>query len=280
MLPSGGCASRQVALFALIMASSGRTQTSTTLRFSFTRIRGEAGELALGQLKLYDAAGVDLQPTSYSAPQYSPATGPGNLFDGTSGTQWRDDTFAASVGMVGSSTLTVTVPGVPAAYEFVTYFKQMKRDPLVWTVSVQNACGGFSQVSSEDVGILDPGRSASYTPGSAFTIDVASIPNACEPSPPSPPSTPSGDLYQFVFTGVRGPNVDGIQLGEIELFDAEGSKLHVLEATTTAPDAAIVNNNQLGDKLIDGLVGDGTGKWIDYGSVSYTHLTLPTILLV
>ena len=156
-----------------------------TLRFSFLRIRGDDTQLALGRLKLTDAAGNELTPTGYTAPQAADATGPEKLFDGDTTTQWRDDSFAASAGTVGSSTLTVTVSGVPAAYEFFTYWKKSQRDPVVWTVSIQNMCGGYSEVRYEDVGDLDPGRSASYTPSSAFTMDVASVPTTCEPSPPT-----------------------------------------------------------------------------------------------
>ena len=135
------------------------------------------------------------------------------------------------------------------SYEFWAFNKKKERDPLAWTVAVQNVCGEFTQVSSEDEGTLDPGRGQSYTPGGSFALVVGSAAAAgsCDPLPPSlpppslppappslppaPPSLPHGDAYSFVFTGVRGPNADGIALSEIGLFDAEGATIAVVDAT-------------------------------------------------
>ena len=75
-----------------------------------------------------------------------------------------------------------------------------------------------------------------------------------------------------MFSGVRGPSVDGIQLAEIELFDADGAKISVTFAGNpdgsnegcygsngVAP-ACGGNSNQMADKLVDGAIGDGTGN--------------------
>ena len=63
----------------------------TTLRFSFTRIRGDDTALALGELRLYDAGGTLLTPTSYLHGEHGAGgVGPEKLFDFDTGTQWRD----------------------------------------------------------------------------------------------------------------------------------------------------------------------------------------------
>ena len=87
------------------------------------------------------------------------------------------------------------------------------------------------------------------------------------------------ETYSFMFSGVRGPSVDGIQLAEIELFDADGAKISVTFAANPdgsneyyGPCGGILgpcptptpNPNQMADKLVDGAIGDGTGKWYDY----------------
>ena len=41
--------------------------------------------------------------------------------------------------------------GVPAQYEFFTLNKKKERDPVAWTVGVENTCGGFTQVGAESV---------------------------------------------------------------------------------------------------------------------------------
>ena len=243
----------------------------------------------------------------YTAKQATGAVGPERLFDFDTGTQWRDGTFAESAGTDGLSTLTVTVGHEPAAYELITFEKKKERDPLAWTVAVQNVCGGFSQLGFEDFTSADrdfPGRASSY---GEFSLDVASAPAvdpSCTPSPPPSPAIPSprsppppppalpsppfsppppplmpmSETYSFMFSGVRGPSVDGIQLAEIELFDADGAKISVTFAGNPdgsnegcygsngvgAAPACAGNPNQMADKLVDGAIGDGTAKWYDY----------------
>ena len=92
--------------------------TATTLRFTFTRIRGVDTAVALGRLQLIDQFGTELSPTSYTANQATGGTGPEKLFDGTTATQWRDGTFAASAGTDGLSELTVTYAGT---HDFMSY---------------------------------------------------------------------------------------------------------------------------------------------------------------
>ena len=251
--------------------------TATTLRFTFTRIRGVDTAVALGRLQLIDQFGTELTPTSYTAKPSGGWNGAEKLFDGTTATQWRDGTFAASAGTDGLSELTVTYAGTHdfLSYEFWAFNKKKERDPLAWTVAVQNVCGEFTQVSSEDEGTLDPGRGQSYTPGGSFALVVGSAAAAgsCDPLPPSlpppslppappslppaPPSLPHGDAYSFVFTGVRGPNADGIALSEIGLFDAAGATIAVVDATNPGGD----NYGNSPSKLVD---GNTDGKWYDY----------------
>ena len=114
-------------------------------------------------------------PTSYTANKATGAVGPEKLFDLDAGTQWRDGEFADAAGTDGESILTVTVGRVPATYEFITFEKKKERDPLAWIVAVQNVCGGFSPLVSEDFTSSEsdfPGRASSY---GTFLIDVASV---------------------------------------------------------------------------------------------------------
>ena len=132
--------------------SDRRLSESTTLQFTFSQIRLTDISVALGRLILYDAGGAELAPTSCAAPGTTKAAvACENLFDGSTTTQWRDDSFASPASTVGSSTLRVTVPGVPAQYEFFTLNKKKERDPVAWTVGVENTCGGFTQVGAESV---------------------------------------------------------------------------------------------------------------------------------
>ena len=150
--------------------------------------------MALGRLILYDAGGAELAPTSCAAPGTTVKSAAcENLFDGSTSTQWRDDSFASPASTVGSSTLRVTVPGVPAQYEFFTLNKKKERDPVAWTVGVENTCGGFTQVGAESVvDSLANTRSASY---GSFAVDVGAAPvlpeSACLESAE----------YRFTFTG-------------------------------------------------------------------------------
>ena len=60
-----------------------------------------------------------------------------------------------------------------------------------------------------------------------------------------------------MFTGVRGPNADGIALSEIGLFDAAGATIAVVDATNPGGD----NYGNAPSKLVD---GNTDGKWYDY----------------
>ena len=83
---------------------------------------------------------------------------------------------------------------------------------------------------------------------------------------------PSGDVYRFTFTGVRGDGTDGIQLGEIELFDPEGAKIAVVEATNPGGEREAANQGP--EKLVDGDAT--TGKWFDdsFTTVGSTNVDL------
>ena len=173
--------------------SDRRLSESTTLQFTFSQIRQTDISVALGRLILYDVGGAELAPTSCASVQTISSAACENLFDGSTSTQWRDDSFASPASTVGSSTLRVTVPGVPAQYEFFTYSKKDERDPVAWTVGVENTCGGFTQVGAESVvDSLANTRSASY---GSFAVDVGAAPvlpeSACLES----------DEYRFTFTG-------------------------------------------------------------------------------
>ena len=84
--------------------SDRRLQSSTTLQFTFSQIRQTDISVALGRLILYDAGGAVLAPTSCAAPGTTKAAvACENLFDGSTTTQWRDDSFASPASTVGAS---------------------------------------------------------------------------------------------------------------------------------------------------------------------------------
>ena len=79
--------------------------TATTLRFTFTRIRGVDTAVALGRLQLIDQFGTELDANELHGEPGNGWNGPEKLFDSTTATQWRDDTFASSAGTDGLSEL-------------------------------------------------------------------------------------------------------------------------------------------------------------------------------
>ena len=95
------------------------------------------------------------------------------------------------------------------------------------------------------------------------------------PQPPAPPrARPTSDVYQFVFTSVRGGSTSILSLAEIRLFDIEGKQVIISEANN--PGGEYANPFELPQSAIDGNV---QSKWLDtnfYGEATLRlHLALP-----
>ena len=188
----------------------------------------------------------------------------------------HDDNFGASG---GSSTLVVhlATKAVLGSYTLKTANDVPSRDPSAWSLYIVHGDGAPDTLLSsvDEVSLAPTERLAAYpTLFALLPPPPPHPPHAPSPPspPPAPPMAPSGDVYRFTFTGVRGDGTDGIQLGEIALFDPEGAKLTVVEATNPGGERGVANQGP--DKLVD---GDATsGKWFDdsFTTVGSTNVDL------
>ena len=76
------------------------------------------------------------------------------------------------------------------------------------------------------------------------------------PSPPGAPPPPPGHIYRFEFDQARGEDADAFQLAEIKLYDASGTLIPIVDATSPGANPA----NQGPAAAID---GDTSTKWVD-----------------
>ena len=153
----------------------------------------------------------------------------------------HDDNFGASG---GASTLVVhlATKAVLGSYTLKTANDVPSRDPSAWSLYIVHGDGAPDTLLSsvDEVSLAPTERLAAYpTLFALLPPPPPHPPHAPSPPspPPAPPMAPSGDVYRFTFTGVRGDGTDGIQLGEIELYDPEGAKLTVVEATNPGASA-------------------------------------------
>ena len=71
---------------------------------------------------------------------------------------------------------------------------------------------------------------------------------------------PTATVWEFQITDVRSHSgLDGVQLAEVYLYDADGSNLRVVSASNPGGDQSL-NDKQTADKAVD---GDETNKWLD-----------------
>ena len=163
---------------------------------------------------------TELPITSITNPEgyYSSSEPPTDLTDGIlDGSKWLDKNFTnvhrtgGYSDAYGQTTLLLTVDdssGTPDMLDFFTGSNPNKRDPVSWTVYYKNACGGWSEMNSATQFDVPTARWTSF--GSSG-VDITLSPPAtltasdCEKS----------SIIRFTFTGVLGPDVDGIQLSEV-----------------------------------------------------------------
>ena len=71
---------------------------------------------------------------------------------------------------------------------------------------------------------------------------------------------PTATVWEFQITDVRSHGgLDGVQLAEVYLYDADGKGLTVVSASNPGGDQSL-NSAQTADKAVD---GDETNRWLD-----------------
>lgn len=218
---------------------------SDAYQFVFTAVRKDLGIIELSEVRLYDAAGSRLDILEASNPGGDRPANSGNDASGLLPpvSKWTDTNFNKADGSRSSILrLHLAEPAFVAKYELVTGPQQDGRDPTAWEF-------GMWYESSQTFAAL--GVQAAEPPtdrvapfGPFWTIAPPAPPAL--PAPPHPPPHPptAGLVYQFVFDGVRGPVVDGIQLSQIVLYGSDYTPLTIARVLPTSeeqlspPDAA------------------------------------------
>ena len=275
--------------------------TGSMYEFAFTAVENPgvaAPGVQLSEVKLYDASDQQL-PVAYATnPQgESPANqGPANLVDSvytaleradgkrTVHNKWLDAKARRPDGTVRSVLrLYLSSAAVVSSYELVTGPAPRARDPTAWSV---RKWSGASQAYTELSSVTAASPGADYTSyGKIFTLLPPSPPPPAPPlvpfppRAPSPPSPPPGVTYQLKVTAVQGPNINGVQLAEVRLYDGSGAMVPVTAITN--PGGSDASSNQGPHTLIDGVVGtDASGrnnKWyspFDAGSVAVLQFSV------
>ena len=194
-------------MLALLAAASA----TTDLRITFTKVASpKAGAIGLSGIRLLDADGEALDVARITNPggEWTGPEGPWKLLDDDSGTKWVDAVGFEAGTQVGHSALYVTLANdatFPASIEFVTANHAPKWDPVSWTVEYLDVCGTWRHVEEWDDVAAPLARQQDYT--MPFVLPF--------PSPVSAATCHYADTYRFVFDGLRGPGVDGIQLSEV-----------------------------------------------------------------
>ena len=208
-------------------------------RITITGTRGPDDKgVQLSELQLFDASGLMAvaSATNPAGSNSNFAQSPGMLLDGDTGTKWFDGNFEAN----GQSVLELTLADssqTATRVRFVTANDVDKRDPVAWTAEARNNCGGWAVVGSWS-GVSAP--TARKTPYEGdFSFDSTPVLADCDDS----------DTYRVVFTGMRGPNPNGMQIAEVELFDATGTQLVVIDASSPGSSP---NFAQLASSAADG----------------------------
>ena len=71
---------------------------------------------------------------------------------------------------------------------------------------------------------------------------------------------PTATVWEFQITDVRSHSgLDGVQLAEVYLYDADGSNLRVVSASNPGGDQSL-NDAQTADKAVDGILSN---RWLD-----------------
>ena len=203
-------------------------------QFHFTAVRKDLGIIELSEVRLYDAADNELTIVEASNPGGDRPANSGNDASGllAAGSKWTDTNFNKADGSRSSILrLKLAEPAFVAKYALVTGPQQDGRDPTAWEF-------GMWYESSQTFAAL--GAQAAEPPterveafGPFWTIAPPAPPAL--PSPPrSPPHPPTAGLvYQFVFDGVRGPVVDGVQLSQIALYGSDYTPLAIARVLPT-----------------------------------------------
>ena len=211
-------------------------------RITITQNRAHSRDkgVQLSEVQLFGAGGqpvvVAITNPAGNFPQGNPAQGPDNLIDGDPSTKWFDGAFEAN----GQSVLELTLADssqVATSLRFFTANDVDQRDPVSWLVEGKTVCGWGVIGSGTDVA-APTARMAQYT--GDFPLDAVPVldPSSCDDSdtaPPAPPPHPPtvGLVYQFVFDGVRGPVVDGVQLSQIALYGSDYTPLAIARVLPT-----------------------------------------------
>ena len=269
--------------------------TGDVFQFVFTSVRGGGTTiLSLSEVLLFDADGQQVSISAVLNPggEYSEGESPLYTIDGKNQTKWLDSSFQGEAILQ----LQLAHPSHVVQYELVTTSGSgaawnRKRDPTGWRFGIVRDGSTFEVLSTVTDFVPPDLRSTSYgrfysmlPPPSLPPVPPFSPPPPSAPAPPAPPappqpppvppSPPTGDVFQFVFTSVRGGGTTILSLSEVLLFDADGEQVSISAALNPGGEFAVWESPQY---AID---GNNQTKWLDSSfqgeAVLQLHLAHPS----
>ena len=221
-------AARSLRLCCLLGAL--RVVRPTVYQLNFREVRNVPYDgVSIAEVALYGLDGSQIAISAAANPGGSillPWESADSAIDGTLQYKWYDhNTFA----LTGSSRLLLTIPdGVTVgSYNLWTANGPERRDPISWDFGILWPNGTVVELSRVD-GASPP--LARRQPYSSTPFPAISSPPPPSLPPLAPPPPPAGDVYILAFDAVRDSPFDGIQLGEVSLYGADGVALPIIDA--------------------------------------------------